>query len=72
VGSALILASFAVYPAYPLIALLPVPVRTKVFGELIAWIVSWALFLAGTAFAGKDAIEYVKHLITRRAAPRPK
>jgi hypothetical protein len=72
VGSALIVASFALYPAYPLIALLPLPVKTRVFGELATWIVSWALFLVGTALAGKDAVGYLKQLFARRAAPRPK
>jgi hypothetical protein len=72
VGSALIVTSFAIYPMYPLIALLPMPLKTRVFGELAAWIVSWALFFLGTALAGKDAIEYVKRLVTGRTAPRPK
>jgi hypothetical protein len=72
VGSALIVASFALYPTYPLIALLPIPVKTRLFGELAAWILSWALFCAGTALAGKDAVGYLKQLFARRAASRPK
>lgn len=72
VGSALIVASFAVYPTYPLIALLPMPVKTLVLGEIAAWIVSWTLFCVGTALAGKDAVGYLKQLFARRAAPRPK
>jgi hypothetical protein len=65
-------ASFAIYPTYPLIALLPMPVKTRVLGELAAWIVSWALFCVGTALAGRDAVGYLKQLFARRAAPRPK
>jgi hypothetical protein len=72
VGSALVVASFAIYPTYPLIAILPVAVKTRVFGELAAWVVSWALFCVGTALTGKDAIAYVKHLLTGRTAARPK
>ena len=72
VGSALIVLSFALYPSYPLIALLPVPVETRVFGELAAWGASWSLFAAGTALAGRDALDYLKRLVTRRVAPRPK
>ncbi len=72
VGSALIVASFVLYPTYPLIALTPMPVKTRVFGELAAWIVSWALAFVGTALAGKDAVGYLKQLFARGAAPRPK
>lgn len=72
VGSALVVLSFALYPSYPLIALLPVPVETRVFGELAAWVVSWSLFAAGTALAGRDAVDFLKRLFTRRIAPRPK
>ena len=62
VGSALIVLSFALYPSYPLIALLPVPVEARVFGGLAA----------GTALAGREALGYLKRLFTRRIAPRPK
>jgi hypothetical protein len=72
VGSALIVLSFALYPSYPLIALLPLTVEKRVFGELAAWAVSWSLFAAGTALAGRDALDYLKRLVTRRIAPRPK
>ena len=72
VGSVLVVLSFALYPSYPLIALLPVPLETRVFGEVAAWVVSWSLFAAGTALAGRDAIDYLKRLVTRRIAPRPK
>ena len=71
-GSALIVLSFALYPSYPLIALLPLPVETRVFGGLAAWAASWSLFAAGTALAGREALGYLKRLITRRIAPRPK
>jgi hypothetical protein len=71
-GSALIVLSFALYPIYPLIALLPVSVESRLVGELAAWVVSWSLFAAGTALAGRDALHYLKRLVTRRVAPRPK
>jgi hypothetical protein len=64
--------SFALYPSYPLIALLPLPVETRVFGALAAWAASWSLFAVGTALAGRDALDYLKRLVTRRVAPRPK
>ena len=38
VGSVLVVLSFALYPSYPLIALLPVPLETRVFGEVAAWV----------------------------------
>ena len=72
IGSALIVLSFALYPSYLLIALLPVPVETKVLALLAAWGASWALFAAGTALAGRDALDYLKRWVTRRVAPRPK
>jgi hypothetical protein len=64
--------SFAIYPAYLVIALLPLPVRTRVFLGLAGWVVSWSLFSVGTALGGRDAVDYLKRLLTRRIAPRPK
>jgi len=72
VGSALIVLSFALYPSYPLIALLPVPVERRLLGELAAWVASWLLFAAGTALAGRDALDYLRRRATRRTVPGPK
>ncbi len=72
VGSVLVVTSFAIYPTYLVIALLPLTVKTRVFLGLAGWVMSWSLFSVGMALGGKDAVDYVKRLVTRRTAPRPK
>ena len=67
----LIVSSFAVYPAYPLIALLPWPVDLRVVVAVAASILSWGIFLLGTTLAGKQGVDYLKRLLTRRKAPPP-
>jgi len=69
IGVTLILASFIVYPAYPLIALLPVPVDLRVTVAVAASFLSWTIFFIGTALAGKRGIEYAKRLVMRRKVP---
>ena len=71
IGVALIAVSFGIYPAYPLIALLPVPMQVRIVTAVLASAVSWGLFLIGTALAGKQGVEYVKRLLTGRKAPPP-
>jgi len=48
IGVALIAVSFGIYPAYPLIALLPVPMQVRIVTAVLASAVSWGLFLIGT------------------------
>jgi hypothetical protein len=69
IGVALIAVSFAIYPAYLLIALLPLPVNLRVGVAVAASLLSWAIFLLGTTLAGKQGVDYLKRLLTRRKAP---
>ncbi|HUE38807.1 MAG TPA: transporter suffix domain-containing protein [Candidatus Binatia bacterium] len=71
IGVALIAMSFAIYPAYPLIALLPLPVQARLATAFVASVASWGVFLVGTALAGKQGVEYLKRMFTRRKAPPP-
>ena len=71
IGAALITASFAIYPAYPLIALLPLPVTLRLGLAFSASALSWVVFLLGTTLAGKEGVEYLKRLLGRRKAPPP-
>ena len=71
IGTALIAASFAVYPVYPVIFMLPLPVDARVLLALAAGALSWAIFLLGTTVAGPQGIEYLKRLITSGKAPPP-
>jgi len=71
IGVALIASSFAVYPAYPVIALLPLPLDLRVALAVAASALSWGIFLIGTTLAGKQGVDYLKRLLIRRKAPPP-
>ena len=71
IGVALIAWSFAIYPAYPVIALLPLPVDLRIAVAVGASVLSWGIFLLGTTLAGKQGVDYLKRLLTRRQAPPP-
>jgi hypothetical protein len=71
IGVALIASSFAIYPAYPVIALLPLPVDERLVLAVAASVVSWGVFLLGTSLAGKRGVDYLKRLLTNRKAPPP-
>lgn len=63
IGVALIAASFSVYPSFPAIALLPISAEARLAGSFAAWALSWLVFLAGAALAGRGGIEYLKELV---------
>jgi len=71
IGLALITASFGIYPAYPVIALLPVPAEVRVAGVIAGSLVSWSIFALGTTLAGREGIAYLKRLLARRGVPPP-
>jgi hypothetical protein len=53
------------------IALLPLPLELRVALAVAASALSWGIFLLGTALAGKQGVDYLKRLLTRRKAPPP-
>ena len=71
VGVTLIVSSFVIYPAYPAIALLPFSLEVRFATAFVASVASWAVFFAGLSLAGKEGVDYLKRLLTRRKAPPP-
>jgi hypothetical protein len=65
VGLLLIVVSFGLYPAYALIALLPMSHPVKMAAAFSAWLISWGGFSVGTGMAGVEAIETVCRLWRR-------
>jgi hypothetical protein len=66
-GGLLILLSFGIYPAYPLVPFLPISLWQKGSVGIGLAVLSWSLFLAGSAFVGKRGMAYLKgHLRWRR------
>jgi hypothetical protein len=59
-GVVLMALSFAVYPAYPLVAFFPMSWsgRAGVAAALVA--ISWSMFLVGSLFAGKKGLARLK------------
>ena len=53
VGSILILLSFGIYPAYPLVSFLPISVWQKGGVGVVLAGASWAMFFAGSALVGR-------------------
>ena len=70
-GVALMITSFAIYPAYLAIALVPLPVPMKVAIAVVASMTSWAVFFAGSFIAGKRGVEYVRRLFARERTEPP-
>jgi hypothetical protein len=65
VGLLLTIASFGLYPAYALIALLPISHPAKVAAAFSAWLISWGGFSVGSAMAGAEVVEIVCRLWRR-------
>jgi hypothetical protein len=63
--------SFALYPAYALIAFLPISATSKIACGLAGWMFSWSLFAIGSALAGKEGVRYLKEAIFRRRSLTP-
>jgi hypothetical protein len=69
VGTSLILLSFGIYPAYPLVHLLPISLWQKGGVGLALAAISWGIFLAGSALVGKKGVAYLKRrLFSQRAS----
>jgi len=67
-GTALITGSFLVYLAYPVILLyLPFSGSVKVRATVAVWVLSWAVFSAGSLLTGPQGYEWLKGLWTRMA-----
>jgi hypothetical protein len=66
VGTALIVGSFLVYLAYPIILLfLPLPGKIKIAATVAVWLLSWGVFSAGIFLAGPEGYEWIKRLWKR-------
>lgn len=66
-GGLLILLSFGIYPAYPLVPFLPISLWQKGGVGIGLAALSWSLFFAGSALVGKRGMVYLKrHLRWRR------
>ena len=71
-GVVLMVISFLVYPAYPIIVVfLPASESVKISIIVAAWFFSWSVFSAGIFLAGLEGYEWLKGLWKRRAR-RPK
>ena len=65
-GTALMAASFLVYPAYPVILLwLPLSASVKAGVSVAVWILSWGSFSLGAYLAGPEGYEWFKQLWRR-------
>jgi hypothetical protein len=71
IGVALMATSFALYPAYALIAFLPISPASKIGCGLAGWMLSWSLFALGSAFAGKEGVRYLREVLLRRRSLTP-
>lgn len=59
-GLGLIALAFLIYPAYPFIAVLPLPLAGKVAVAVGAYALSWGLFFAGGYLGGRESWRYLK------------
>ncbi len=69
VGTTLILLSFGIYPAYPLLHLLPISLWQKGGVGLALAAISWGTFLVGSALVGKQGVAYLKRRLFSQRAP---
>lgn len=60
-GVTMLLLSFAIYPAYPLLPFLPISAWQKGGVGIALAVVSWGIFFAGSALVGKKGVAYLKH-----------
>lgn len=68
-GAILVLLSFMIYPAYPLVPFLPISLWQKGGVGLAMAAISWGIFLAGSALVGKKGVDYLKRrLFSQRAS----
>jgi len=67
-GIALIVSSFLVYPAYPIIILFLPSLGSIKLAVLVvtAWLLSWGIFTAGILLVGLEGYEWLKNLWKRK------
>jgi hypothetical protein len=72
-GIALIVSSFLVYPAYPIIILSLRSWGSIKLGEIFipVWLLSWGVFSAGILLVGLEGYDWLKTLWERKTS-RPK
>ena len=68
-GGILILLSFGIYPTYPLVPFLPISLWQKGAVGIALATMSWAMFLAGSALAGKNGAAYLTRRLFSQSAP---
>lgn len=66
VGGILILLSFGIYPAYPLVPFLPISLWQKGGLGIGLAALSWGLFFAGSALVGRKGVAYLKRRLPCR------
>jgi hypothetical protein len=67
-GGILILLSFGIYPAYPLVPFLPISLWQKGGVGIGLAALSWGLFFAGSVLVGKKGLAHLRrHLRWQRA-----
>jgi len=71
-GAILILLSFGIYPAYPLVPFLPISLWQKGGVGVALAALSWAMFLAGSALVGKKGLAYLKRCVPWQREGRPR
>ena len=69
VGATLMVVSFGIYPAYPLVPFLPISTWQKGGVGIALAAVSWGMFLAGSALVGKRGVAYLKRRIFWQREP---
>jgi len=62
-GCGLIVLSFGIYPAYPVIVFLPLPAWARGVVALGLSALSWAMFLTGSALAGGAGLSYLRRRV---------
>jgi len=67
-GIALIVSSFLVYPAYPIIILFLPSLGSIKLAVLVvtAWLLRWCIFTAGILLVGLEGYEWLKNLWKRK------
>ena len=64
-GLALMALAFLIYPLYPFLAALPLPLAGKVAVAAGAYALSWGLFFAGGYLGGRESWRYLKARLRR-------
>lgn len=71
-GVILIVLSFGIYPAYPVVPFLPISRWARGGAAVGLSVVSWGMFLAGSTLAGKEGVAYLRGRLGARRAGSPR